>query len=760
MSASIRIPPFARSLSVAAVDFDVPNPELAEMHAAIWAMRLVLSKVHTRLLGYDADNFLEITGKYLAWSKATLNACFDQMSPEDAERFRAKVSGLSPDLAWQHLTAGNIDSDISLAFREMTRNDWSTMCRLLKSSILRLEKQVAKVFDPVAENVRLLQGLFDLSEADCRLLHFAGHMAQSQTIHEMARSVRTRSFDNAICSLASMLGVDAREIVKSLKPFSCLEEHWLIEVDCVPMDMEEVVSVSGNVRDCLVEAHTGIDDLMSHFIQPAGETGLRSEDFPHLAEDQTALLRFLGGVRRQQSKGVNILVYGEPGTGKTEFAKLLAHETGAVMYEVASAGRNGALLNRMERLASLRISQCFLARRQDAILLFDEIEDVFPGAGEYEFFDSPNRKKPVSAAVGKAWMNRILETNSVPAIWISNDIDQMDRAYLRRYDYHLEIRKPPVSVRHRIAQKYLQTTAVSSDFIRRIAEEQVLTPALIENAANVVSLSEIVDSKEAEQLASRVIRQCQQAMGLDSKSETRLSPTRYQLDYLNLASPYPITEIVASLGRNPSASLCFHGLPGTGKTALAEHIAETLGLPLLVKRGSDLLSKWVGDSEKNIARMFREAETDRAILFLDEADSLLQNRGGAQRNWEVSQVNELLQQMERFNGIFICATNLLDSFDAAALRRFTFKLAFKAMTQAQRVRMFCQEAMQGEELHDRELLDRLSRMDTLVPGDFAVVKRQSRIIGRVPTPDNFISELESECRIRSQRQGRSIGFVV
>jgi SpoVK/Ycf46/Vps4 family AAA+-type ATPase len=98
----------------------------------------------------------------------------------------------------------------------------------------------------------------------------------------------------------------------------------------------------------------------------------------------------------------------------------------------------------------------------------------------------------------------------------------------------------------------------------------------------------------------------------------------------------------------------------------------------MIRRASDLVSKFVGETEQQMAAMFREAEAEKAVLLLDEADSFLQDRRHAQRTYEVTEVNEMLQGMERFAGIFICTTNLMDSIDQAALRRFTFKIQFQA----------------------------------------------------------------------------------
>lgn len=727
------------------------------LYTAIWAMRIVLSNPHSSLLARDADDFLKFVGEHLIWTSASLEKLLKSTTLEAEEDDEIRELGFQE--AWLQFRddyTNPHEEAILKAFRRLARRDKPFINRVIKASLHQLEKQIVHAKNPIMDNVRMLQELLGLSDVDCAILNFAGQMMQSQHAHILARLIPTRSFDDAIHSLATILGIKEQETAISLKSSGLLVEYRLIEVRGDPKDLEDVLSVPANVQACLGDNHDHLDQMMLHFVSPAKMPSLTNEDYPHLDADHLALNRFLKGSREQHAGRVNIMFYGEPGTGKTEFAKVLACEAGFKLYEVASAYKDGGPLNRVERLASLRISLRFLSDDKNALLLFDEIEDVFPKADDS--FRGNNRSN--SAYYGKAWMNQTLENNPIPVIWVSNAIDQIDQAYLRRFSYHLEFRKPPLKVRHRIAEKYLKPTSVSRDFIQHVAQKSALTPALIESAARVVALSRVDNSDEAERLVSRVIQQSQSAMGLNGNSDNRASPTGYRLDYLNIDSRHSIEQIAASLKQNPAATMCFYGLPGTGKTALAEHLAREIGRPLLAKRASDILSKWVGGSEKNIANMFREAESEGAILFLDEADSLLRNRENASRSWEVSQVNELLQQMERFNGIFICATNLFADLDAAALRRFTFKISFKAMTPQQRERMFAQEALQEDTVKiDDNARRRLHRLDSLVPGDFAVVKRQSRVLGRVPKPDDFLTELEAECRMKSNKQSRAIGFT-
>jgi SpoVK/Ycf46/Vps4 family AAA+-type ATPase len=159
--------------------------------------------------------------------------------------------------------------------------------------------------------------------------------------------------------------------------------------------------------------------------------------------------------------------------------------------------------------------------------------------------------------------------------------------------------------------------------------------------------------------------------------------------------------------------------------------------------------------------MFDEAQTEQSVLLLDEADSFLRSRRMAERNYEVSEVNEMLQGMERFSGVFICTTNLFDDLDEAALRRFTFKIRFMPLNAEQRERMFVAEALGGDASQlSAEQSERLHRLDVLAPGDFASVKRQVDVLGEAFAPDEFLSQLEAEHRVKPEvRRRRDMGFL-
>ena len=208
-------------------------------------------------------------------------------------------------------------------------------------------------------------------------------------------------------------------------------------------------------------------------------------------------------------------------------------------------------------------------------------------------------------------------------------------------------------------------------------------------------------------------------------------------------------------------SLCLYGPSGTGKSELVRYFAHRAGRPLDVRRASDILSMWVGGTEQNIASAFEAALRDEAVLLFDEADSFLQDRTGAQRSWEVTAVNEFLQQLEVFPGVVACTTNLFDKLDQASLRRFVFKIEFKFLKPKQSLlafrRVLVDLGCAGEVSPSVESI--LARISNLAPGDFAAVKRRLTGRGKPASPETLLAEIEAEVRAKTGCNGRiGIGF--
>jgi SpoVK/Ycf46/Vps4 family AAA+-type ATPase len=618
----------------------------------------------------------------------------------------------------------------------------------------------------VEKNIDALAGLLQLNRAERALLLYGTLARYQRDLRSILVEFKVNNAPEAYAAIAEVAGVNATEVGEALRAGSRLERIGLVEnliSEHNITDLADLMKVSEKLPPVLMREYRDEGELMAVFTRPSSKSALGLADFAFAHEDAQVLCALLRNAVERKEPGVNVLLYGPPGTGKTELAKVVAQAAGLELYEVEYADRDGNSLSGRDRYRSLQIAQVFLKGSARAALLFDEVEDVFPPISTEAaqmLARAEQVAQPASGSVsGKAWVNQILESNPVPTLWVTNRIEQIDPAFRRRFAYHLELKSPPPGAREALVRRTLDGVPVSEDFVARLTERKGLTPAQIRTAVRFAGLAGGA-GQATEALIERQLRNADQALGTRPASAMRPTVTTWDASMLNVESRHAVPRIVQALQARGHGSLCFYGPPGTGKTALAEHIARSLDRPLMVRQASDLMSKFVGETEQNMAAMFREAEAERAVLLLDEADSFLQDRRGAQRTYEVTEVNEMLQGMERHAGVFICTTNLLDRIDQAALRRFTFKLRFKPLTAAQREAMFVTEALAGDAAALTPALQaRLAKLDQLCPGDYAAVKRQVEILGDAFSPEEFLAQLEAEHRIKPEvREARPMGF--
>ena len=630
----------------------------------------------------------------------------------------------------------------------------------------------------VEKNIDALAGLLQLNKAERALLLYGTLARYQRELRSILVEFKVNNAPEAYAVIAEVAGVNPADVGEALRAGSRLERIGLVDnliSEHNITDLADLMKVSEKLPPVLMRQYRDQAELMAVFTRPSAKSHLALGDFSFVEEDAQMLCALLRNAVARKEAGVNVLLYGPPGTGKTELAKVVAQAAGLELFEVEYADRDGNSLSGRDRYRSLQIAQVFLKGSAQAALLFDEVEDVFPPISS-EAAQLLARAEQVVApsngsVSGKAWVNQILESNAVPTLWVTNRIEQIDPAFRRRFAYHLELKSPPPGAREELVRKTLEGVPVSDAFMARLTARKGLTPAQIRTAARFAGLvnpaAPAADMTEAEagrveQLIERQLRNADLALGKrGSDPLARRLVTHYDLAMLNVESRFELPRMVQALQARGHGTLCFYGAPGTGKTALAEHIASTLGRPLLVRQASDILSKFIGETEQNMSAMFEEAESESAVLLLDEADSFLQDRRGAQRSYEVTEVNEMLQDMERFNGIFICTTNLLDRIDQAALRRFTFKIQFKPLTRAQRERMFEVEVLAGDAAGlTPGIRSRLAALDQLCLGDFAAVRRQSLILGAALDAQEFLEQLEAEHRIKPEvREARGMGFL-
>ena len=330
----------------------------------------------------------------------------------------------------------------------------------------------------LSRNIAWLGKILSLSETEKTLLRFVAQMSINKHLQRVGMTMISMNLKKLPCYLAVILDLPQRDIAKSLSNNAPLLKSGIIEIGrrhrCAEFELNDL-EVTAHLATALLDRHNSEQDLLAALFRRSPAATLTKNDFPH-AEKEFALARdYLRAARKSDSRGVNILIYGRPGTGKTEMARAVCDELGLNLYETPieyednedSIPREGD-----ERIRWCMLAQCMLARRGDTVLLFDEIEDVFPEGAE------DNGKK--------AWTNHLLENNPIPTFWISNKAGQIDPAFIRRFDVVLRLHPPGPQVRRRMLDSMLDGVEVSETWLDRMATNRDLTPAHIARAAKVV----------------------------------------------------------------------------------------------------------------------------------------------------------------------------------------------------------------------------------------------------------------------------------
>ena len=363
-------------------------------------------------------------------------------------------------------------------------------------------------------------------------------------------------------------------------------------------------------------------------------------------------------------------------------------------------------------------------------------------------------------------------------VWIVNSIEHLEESVSRRFSFSLKFK----------SFNKLQRVQVWNNSVKNQKVGRFLTNEAIEDLANRYSTSpgvieqvirKVKESKKYSDVnfRSSVVLALESHISLQhggySSKDVRSTDKNFVLDGLNLINTDAKALVEELSGFNEyskkplkhgpvSMSLLFYGPSGTGKSALSKYIASHLDKEIVVKRASDLFSKWVGETEQNIRDAYEEAQSKKAVLIFDEADSLIFNRDRANNSWELSFTNEFLTWMETYQGIQIFTTNRLKDLDNASLRRFNHKVEFGYLKPDGNIIFFNKffAPLIGRE-PDRNTLLELKSLCSLTPGDFRTVRDRYMFKNKDKISEKeILSALKEEAKIRNLHDGRkSIGFI-
>ena len=480
----------------------------------------------------------------------------------------------------------------------------------------------------------------------------------------------------------------------------------------------------------------------------------------HMIENDETI-HVLNLLKKKPLKSTHILIYGAPGTGKTSYAKGLIKELKLTGYDIAKNNENESRFRRTAILACCNMTK----EQENTVIVVDEADNLLNTCWSWI---------RTGETQDKGWLNQLLEENGIRMIWITNSIDDLEDSVKRRFAYSIHFK--PFNSRQRIQlwesilKKNRKKKLFNTKEVVDLAKKYDVSAGVIDLA--IQKTRETYPHVEHIQYKLSIIRFLEAHLTLAYDGHRPIKKDRiedqYSLDALNVQGNLTdmmeqLTEFDRYLRQNDKSrpmnmNLLFYGQPGTGKSELAKYIAQQLNRDFFCKRASDIIDPYIGRTERKIRAMFERAESDDAVLVIDEADSFIFSRDRAMRSWEISFTNEFLTQMEKYNGILICTTNRLTDLDSASMRRFSHKIEFRYLSQAGCTtfyKMFLSPLT--DERIPESITSMLGRMNNLTPGDFKVARDKNSFMDRGRITHKILLEaLEAESLIKQNH--RSIGF--
>jgi SpoVK/Ycf46/Vps4 family AAA+-type ATPase len=634
---------------------------------------------------------------------------------------------------------------------------------ILRGSQARQEKTSED--NGVRKKLEAVSSIFGLGPTECEVLLFLYLYSTDSTVErlydEMCTYLDVKNFSNAGRNtrlLSIMTGLSRSDLGKAFFEGSSLIKAGLLS-DERELAPEVIEYLEGNSPTPI----TG-----KYFSEFSGETV--PFEYHIVEKRHVETIRTIVS-HKSAGQGINVLLYGMPGTGKTEFARALGEHLEKSVFEIKNISEE---TGRERNWSMFRSRALFACQRmvdlEKSIIIMDEADELLNTA--CSFFSSNTMEK--------GQINKILDDSKGVIVWITNLSDRIDESTMRRFDYSVGFDKLTFCQRKAVWQLGLEkhglVDLLSAEDVERFATNYEISAGGIDialrNAARIRAVGgdkativpvmdnimkahvKVIDEEKSPADLKKPNAPSYSLDGLNIKAD--MQSTIKLIDRFNHTWNGPVENMAIK-----NMNLLLYGPPGTGKTEFAKFVARTMDRRLMVRRASDLLSCYVGETEKLIWRAFSEAEKDKSILFIDEADSMLGTREGANYSWEISFVNEMLTNMETFHGMLICSTNFKKVVDSAAIRRFNIKLEFDYLT-PQGAMTFYNLFLAGLPLLPPTDNDaaRIGALSGLTPGDFKVVHQKFLLFDRGElTHQKLISGLEEELCSRNEHYGKKIGFA-
>lgn len=690
----------------------------------------------------------------------------------------------------------------------------------------------------VLKNFDMMRDVLHFSKEECYILHYFYLLRNECIIYpneielEMHAKIIARLHNLSIMAVTKILKNDRNKLITSgfIDNTYLFESRW----DSAFERDKAVFFLNTMTQKRFFEKY-GYKPKSSH---------LNISDFDYMGEKFKAIL-----LAASKLKSGNILLYGSPGVGKNEIVNVIAKKLNREIICVEHkkyTNHHNEINNRILSFQALQSG----ANADKHIICFDECEDslcydslhnkarinyILENAQTLNFFLS-NSKSMDSAYLRR--FDLVMHIKAPPKnkkiAMIKDILDSkiaLDSKLLEQVALNENLSQGiilsaaklasifPKSKAQAIFVKYINENLRARDLpsITLLKKKQTTKQnalpydiSLIECSVNIVefaknikdTLSPTLESKNSENddfeldsdfdMLEKYHKNPNDFEGFGYEESLE---SFFRQDFDNLKDKIIKDDVIESsdvdskINENVGIRILCYGISGSGKSEFAKEIARLTGRKILSYKASDILGKYVGQSEERLAGAFKNASVQNALLHIDEVDTFLYSRESAERSWEKSLVNEMLTQMEHFNGIFIATSNHLDMMDSAVLRRFDSKIEFRALSFTKLQKAFClygrflglldSNALKSRDLRKISKKDskisnsgvsanklsasiktRLKKLENICFGDFALIARESRL-NPIKTLNELLERIENESKLKQSLNNSTqakIGF--
>lgn len=608
--------------------------------------------------------------------------------------------------------------------------------------------------DNFCVRTRHLAGFYQLTDCELALLRFTVLLGTSSYL-QRAAALQESDLNEFEASelMAELLGLNANDVRLGIDCEQALKRLALLQVqngDRLQMPVVEWFEPTrAVVRFTFASA-------MPDQLQVPEVVEVRASPASNLAGVDT-LRDFLKVCFERRTTGANVLISGGTDEAGQQLVRQLARSLASTVIDIPQTGLLEEELDGDQRLHLLSSYQSQKLPAGKELVIVDDAECII--GDRFRSTLSLNRH----ATQGDPRLVAAMKNNSRPVLWLVVDGTGVEENCFKLFDMILQLQPPCTRQRQTMAERYLQPFFSTSGLAIQVAEHSSITPIHLEKAARMckhLGVSEEAAAQVVLQVLEGELVAIDEQPGKLAAGKVCTVAMPYNADIFN--ADVDLKSLAARMATGHAARLCLYGPPGTGKTAWARQLAQTTGQPLIVKRGADILGRFVGESEQRLAEAFADATAAGGVLLIDEADGFLQDRTMLDQAWQRRFVNEFLTAMEQYEGTLVCTTNLMDSIDPAASRRFDIRIHLDYLQHGQAVTMASNLLRHLHVEPDAEgeaaLLSGLRGL-SLAPGDFAMFARRYALFDEAVDVATLVKDCRREVQDRGRAGVRQMGFL-